>query len=138
MEVFSAEWAASLADELNGDGEYRRLAEGWRGVLGLAMVDGAAEPRVAILDLEAGACRGASTDPAMQPPDHLIEADAETWRTVLAGDVQPIWGLMSGRLRLTKGNLADLLPYADSAVRIVECARRLGGVFPSEPGAAQR
>ncbi|MFQ5526416.1 MAG: SCP2 sterol-binding domain-containing protein [Thermoanaerobaculia bacterium] len=130
LEVFESAWTERLAEELNSDERYRRAAGDWKGVLGLALAIPGRETRTAILDLESGHCHRTSTDPSACPPDYVIEADAGTWKSVLAGDLEPMWGLMSGKLRLTTGHLTELVPHAPSALRIVKCAQRIASRFP--------
>jgi len=130
LEVFAPAWAERLAAELNTDERYRETAAKWKGVLGLALARPGAKTRTAILDLDAGRCNGTSTDLEACPPDFVIEADAETWQRVLAGKLEPLWGLMSGKLKLTRGELAELAPQAAAAVLIVKCAQRIASRFP--------
>ena len=130
LEVFAPAWTERLAEELNADLEYRRAAADWRGVLGLALAAPDGGRRTALLDLEAGRCMRTANDPEACPPDYLIEADAATWKRVLAGELEPMWGLMSGKLKLAHGSLAELAPQAASALRIVKCAQKIDAVFP--------
>lgn len=130
LEVFESAWTAQLGEELNSDEPYREAARDWRGVLGLALAMPDGETRTALLDLDSGRCHRTSTDPASCPPDYVIEADTRTWKSVFTGELEPMWGLMSGKLKLTTGNLAELAPHAPSALRIVKCAQRIASRFP--------
>lgn len=131
LEIFSDAWTERLAEELNADEAYRESAAQWTGVLGLALAVSESDRRIAILELEEGRCTGTSTDPETCPPDYVIEAEVSTWKSVLSGDLEPMWGLMSGKLKLTKGSLGELVPQAASAARIVRCAERIAARFPS-------
>ncbi len=129
LEVFSPEWTTALGAAIDVDAGYRDLARDWKGVLGLRATD-LAGGRTAILDLQEGRCRNTSNDVEAYPPEYVLEAELATWKKVLEGTIDPIWGLMSGQIRLGSGALADLLPQAQAAQRIVACARDLPAVFP--------
>jgi len=49
---------------------------------------------------------------------------------VLAGKTDPIVGLMGGKLKLAKGSLFALLPYAKAAKELVRSAISVDTSFP--------
>ena len=55
----------------------------------------------------------------------------ETWKRVLAGDLEPIFGIMSGKLELARGSLAKLVPQIAAARELVAAAARIDTVFPA-------
>ena len=44
----------------------------------------------------------------------MLRASTTTWKRVLDGQLEPIFGLMSGQLKLGRGNLAKLTPYMNA------------------------
>jgi putative sterol carrier protein len=55
-----------------------------------------------------------------------------TWRRVLHGEVAPLMAIMTGRLVLTRGSLAALIPYAMAAKALVDAASAVPARFPGE------
>jgi hypothetical protein len=49
---------------------------------------------------------------------------------VLAGDIDPLFAIMGGRLQLRSGSLAGLMPHARGAKELVACAREVPTRFP--------
>lgn len=125
MERFTDPWAARWAAELDQDTDYRRHAERWQGGI-LFVVEGEA-PRKVFLDLEGGRCRAgrAATPEDEAAAPYEIRADLATWEDVLGGRLDPLYALMRGRLRLSRGSLASLLPYTAAAKAMVAAAGRL-------------
>ncbi len=131
--AFSHEWAESLAQELGASDGYRAAAATWEGSLVLAIpAAGGGHGHAAFLDLWHGECRAArqASDDDRTRADFMIAADADTWRRVLARELEPIFALMSGKLKLERGSLAKLVPQAAAARELVAAAARVETVFP--------
>lgn len=123
MERFSDDWARAWARALDEDEDYRRAAARWQG--GIVFV---VEPdRKVFLDLDGGRCRAGRVATAEDEASaaYAIQGSPEVWDEVLNGRLDPLYGLARGRLRLTKGKLAALLPFAGAAQRMVRRARDL-------------
>ncbi len=60
----------------------------------------------------------------------MLQGNAAAWKRILAGEVEPLTALMTGKLRLTQGSLAKLLPYVQAAKELVAAARRIPSTFP--------
>lgn len=123
MERFTDDWAQAWGRALDEDDDYRRAAARWQG--GIVFV---VEPdRKVFLDLEGGRCRAArvATPEDETAAAYAIQASPEVWDEVLDGRLDPLYGLARGRLRLAKGGLASLLPFAAAAQRMVRMARDL-------------
>ena len=134
--AFSHDWALRMAEELGASDAYRAAAATWEGSLVLAMIpdrDGEAE-RAVFLDLWHGECRSARQASAddRASTDFLISAGAETWARVLAGELESIFALMSGKLKLERGSLAKLVPQATAARELVLAAARIDTVFTQD------
>jgi ribonucleoside-diphosphate reductase beta chain len=137
-EVFTEPWARAWAGELRGSDPYRRAARKWEGSLVLEMATdpaaAVAAERAVYADLWHGECRDARVATAADraDADYVIRAGAEVWQRVLAGQLEPIFGLVSGKLRLARGRLARLTPYAKASRELVRAAARVDSHFPAE------
>lgn len=135
-EIFTNAWAKAWAKRINANVNYKKSAANWEGAMVLEMSADAAwgipEDRAVIADLWHGECRNAA---AAKPADiaaapYVVRASPQVWRDVLAGDIDPIFGLMRGKLKLAKGGLFSLLPYAAAAKELVIAAREVETTFP--------
>lgn len=130
-EAFSQAWAEAWCDALNASETYRTAAAEWEGSVALVVrEDGAG--RAVFLDLLRGECRGARTATAedLAAATYVIEADEATWQTLLDGRGSPVLALMTGKLQLTRGSLAALLPYVNAAKELVTTAVAVETSFP--------
>jgi putative sterol carrier protein len=131
--VFSATWAAEWARRLNASEAYRTAAATWEGSVVLQMAPpGARDGPAVFLDLWHGACRQARE---ASPEDiagarFVIRGDEPAWRAVLAGKTSPVMAVLTGRLRLVRGEIAALLPYAGAAKELLASAAELETIFP--------
>jgi putative sterol carrier protein len=135
-EIFTEAWARLWADGINANQAYRDAAKKWEGAIGMVMTAaagmGVPEERVVIADLWHGECRGAraATTAELADVPYQISASPATWKSVLAGKTDPIVGLMGGKLKLAKGSLFALLPYAKAAKELVRSAGRVDTSYP--------
>jgi len=135
-EIFTDDWAGLWAEAINENAEYRKAAATWEGAIALHMTEDAAmgidADRVVVADLWHGDCRGASAagPDAFESAPYVIRAAPEVWKGVLAGRTDPIVGLMGGKLKLAKGGLFKLLPYAKAAKELVASAIEVDTTFP--------
>ena len=97
-ELFGDAWAAAWRLELNASATYREAAARWEGPLVLAIAGGGG----AWADLFHGECRAAraATPADLAQAPFVIRGEAETWRRLLAGKVDPLFALMGGKLKL--------------------------------------
>ena len=136
-EVFSDAWARAWGEEMSGSVAYRQAAAKWEGVVVLVMEPdpelGVAAERAVFADLWHGECRSAgqaAPEQRAQAPI-VIAAAARTWRDVLADRTDPVFGLMSGALRLERGSLMALFPFTSAAKEMVAAARRVEVSLPT-------
>lgn len=135
-EIFTQEWAEHWAEKINSNDSYRKAAATWEGALALVMASdpemGIPADRAVVADLWHGNCRSAAVQPAdaMDDVPFVIKATPETWGNVLSGRTDPIVGLMGGKLKLVKGGLFSLLPYAKAAKELVISAGQVETTFP--------
>jgi Putative sterol carrier protein len=135
LELFSEQWARQWCDRLNDSAAYRAAAAGWKGAVALVMTAAnGGEPRGVYMDAEAGVChiaREASRDDLARAA-YVFEAAPAVWREVFGGRTPPAMALFSGKLRLTRGNLAALMPHAAAARELIATAASVPVKFPDE------
>ena len=135
-EIFTEAWAQLWNDSINENEDYKKAATKWEGAIGMVMTPdpdmGVPEERIVIADLWHGDCRNAKAADAADLEDtpYLIKAEPAAWKSVLAGKTDPIVGLMGGKLKLAKGSLFALLPYAKAAKELVRSAIDVDTSFP--------
>ena len=135
-EIFTDDWALLWNDAINANANYKQAATKWEGAIAMVMSPdgdmGIPEERVVIADLWHGDCRSAraATAADLAEVPYLITATPTNWKSVLSGKTDPIVGLMSGKLKLAKGSLFALLPYARAAKELVNSAIGVDTSFP--------
>jgi len=144
-EIFTEEWARSWCREVHASEGFRRAAAGWEGsivaVLEADPQGGIPADRQVFLELSGEGCRtGRPAAPAdLESAVFVFSAPAGVWRSVLAGETEPVWALMSGAIRLAKGSVPQLTPFAGAARALFEAARGLPAARPAgRPGTGGR
>lgn len=129
--MFGEEWLAGWRREINTDSTYREAGRKWKGGVTLRMwAEGDPKrSRAVFLDLSGGECHAAriAGEEELAASTVAIGASEAAWRRVLAGEVDPVLGLMRGTLKLEKGNLIRILPFAEGARALLRAATRLEG-----------
>lgn len=131
--AFTTAWAAAWAHHLNASAAYRLAAATWEGGVILEVADGANEPETAVyLDLWHGTCRAGRVATAADRASarYILRGSRGVWQHVLSGRSQPIMAVMTGKLRLMRGDLAGLLPYAGAAKELLGTASTIATTFP--------
>lgn len=136
-EVFTQEWVDAWCAALNASDAYREAAAGWEGAVALVMSaerGGSRSERAVFLDVSGGRCHGARVARAgdVEAARYVIEAAPDAWRMMLGGELAPLMALMTGKLRLTRGDFASLLPYANAAKELVVVATAIPFRFPED------
>ncbi len=134
---FSAEWIRLYRDAINANSGYRTAAADWtHGVVALVCkAQPPAFPRDTgmWLDLDRGVCREAKLvepDEAAKAP-FCITGEYARWKQVLRKELEPIKGMMQGKLRL-KGDLPTIVREVKSAEELVNSGQTIDTVFPDE------
>ena len=128
MEFPSDEWIKALSDQLNESASYERSAKDWEGDFVFIVRPDDAYPETAYLYL--GLYHGKSPSAAMvgsqdeRDVEFVIGAPFSTWRRVIEGKLDPIQGMMTGRLKLS-GNLMKIMRYPKAAQEIVACCSKV-------------
>jgi putative sterol carrier protein len=135
-EIFTGEWAELWSQKINDNEAYRAAAAKWEGAVALIMTPdetmGIPAERFVVADLWHGESRGASSgvQADLDEAPYKIQADPAAWKKVLAGETDPIVGLTVGKLKLVKGGMFALLPYARAAKELVVSAIAVDTEFP--------
>jgi len=135
LEVFSQLWAEAWGRELNASAAYRSAAADWEHSVALVLDDpDPAARRAVLLDLWHGQCRSArtATPDDLSEAGYVFEGNRAGWKQVLSGSGSPVMALMTGKIRLAKGTLMGLLPFAGAARELLELAGAVPGRFPDE------
>jgi putative sterol carrier protein len=133
------EWLDEYVSRINASPEYREAASDWEGELAYRFE---AEPDknwpddvYAVMDLWHGQCREAfftDRERAEQAP-FFVEAPYTRWKQVIAQELDPIKGMMQGKLRL-KGDLPTIVRYVKASNELVSMAAQIPTAFPDESG----
>ena len=134
-EAFSEAWSLEWCQVLNSRPAYQAAAAAWEGAVALVMTrDGSPESeiRAVFLDLWHGACRGArrASTADLESAQYILAGTSQSWRGVLSGKVAPLTAVMTGKIRLTKGSMAALVPLAAAARELVNAAMEMEVTFP--------
>jgi putative sterol carrier protein len=136
-ELFTLEWALAWRDEILANPTLKAVAGNWVWPLVLIMK---ADPELGLecdrsvyLDLYQGVCRAArlATPDDLEQAPYLLSADPRTWKQVLDRRLEPLVGVMRGKLRLVKGSVAVVLPHVRAAMELVEAAIRVETSYPA-------
>ena len=143
---FSDAWAQAVCAALNASDAYREAAAAWEGDLCFvaragegAQTGRLAEDRAAYLDLHLGACRSARAVASQDEAGAAfgIEAAYADWQRVLGGSLDPVMGVMLGKLRVV-GDKAAVLRHARAAKALVACAAGVETVWPGDAQGSNR
>ena len=134
-EAFSEEWSQQWCDILNNRPSYQEAAATWEGGVALLMTrDGSSDSewRAVFLDLWHGSCRAArvATPADLEEARYILSGTSPTWRGILSGKLAPLTAVMTGKIRLTKGSVGALVPYAAAARELVAAAMVMEISFP--------
>ncbi len=133
---FSQEWAVAYGEKLRANEAYRKAAATWEWPMVLRVTKdpryGLEEDQAVYLDLYRGECREAraATPEDLESAPYVVSADAYTWKQIVDGKLEPIGGIVRGKLKLTRGNLLKLATYVQAARELVNTATQVETAFP--------
>ena len=135
-ELFTQDWAVAWGEAIRASDDYRAAARHWQWPMVLTMTPDPKHDlpeRSVFLDLFEGDCREARTAHSedFDRAPYVISADPHTWKRVLDHDLEPIFGIMRGKLTLEKGHLTSLIPYVIAAKELVNSATHVPTQFPA-------
>jgi putative sterol carrier protein len=131
------EWFQAFIVEINASDEYRVAAADWEGDVTFLVE---AEPDIGVpqdvwgyLDLWHGACRGGGVVDAERGADaaYLLSAPYTRWKDIVLGDLDPIKGMMQGKLKV-RGDLPTIVRYVRAANELVRLTGEVETTFPDE------
>jgi putative sterol carrier protein len=130
----SEEWLTEYVEQINASKEYEEAAATWEGDLSYVFErepdKGVADDVWAWIDLWHGKCRGAKYGLAEadgEKAKFIIRAPYSRWKEVIRKELDPIKGMMQGKLKL-KGDLPTIVRYVKAANELVNIA----GSVPTE------
>ena len=133
----SPEWASAFKDAINSNSEYRTVSADWTyGVVSLvfkAEPPGLPDDIGVWLDLDRGICRDArivAVEEAAKAP-FCITGEYARWKQVLKRELEPIKGMMQGKLKL-KGDLPTIVREVKSAQALVNSGATIDTKFHDE------
>lgn len=135
MEAFSEDWARTWCQALNADPAFRAAATTWAGDVTLVMTQSSAPtaPQQAVrVEIRYGECLTAqpAADADLTEASYVLTATGAAWKELLAGRQNPLTALMTGKLRLTRGSLMALMPYAAMARELIRLAIEMNASIP--------
>jgi putative sterol carrier protein len=135
----SPEWAAAYKDAINSNEAYKVAGKDWtHGVVAMVVK---ADPKLGIpediglwLDVHQGTCRQCRIIPGAEAQNaaFVIVADYARWKSVIKKELDPIKGMMQGKLKLTKGHMPTIVKYVHSSRELVESTSRVPTAFRDE------
>jgi putative sterol carrier protein len=135
-ELFGDEWAQVFREEIAASEGYASAAKNWEGAMVLSLwtgeAVGALTERGVYLEIWHGVCRvvRAASREDLDGASYVVTAAAAVWREILEGRLEPLLGVMSGKLKLARGSFARLLPYVNAARELLAAAQRVPTEFP--------
>lgn len=123
--LFSQPWVDAWKEKINGSEAYAKVAREWHGGVGLVVDAEGNEPLAILLELDGGVCREARrVDLArVDKAEHVLRAPEPIWLTLMRDNKDPVWALMSGKLKLARGSMTALLPFTAAARELMATAR---------------
>lgn len=133
----SEEWVALFVDAINASDSYRAAAANWEGDIAFVFEAepdrGVPEDVIAWLDLWHGECRAGRivTREEAANARYTIRAAYSRWKDVLNGDLDPVKGMMQGKLKL-RGDLPTIIRHVRAANELVNVTGTVPTEFPDE------
>jgi putative sterol carrier protein len=133
----SQAWFDALAAEINASEHYRQVAADWEGDIafriGAEPDRGVPQDLYGYLDLWHGACRASRVITAAEADGaaYAIDAPYSRWKDVVLGDLDPIKGMMQGKLRV-RGDLPTIVRYVQAANELVRLTGNVDTEFQDE------
>jgi putative sterol carrier protein len=129
----SEEWTEAWRVALTNDPAYREAGKAWT-FGSVAMVvqsdpaNGIERDAGMVLDVHQGECGGArfieGVDDSLEA-DFVIVASYARWKDVIEHKLDPIRGMMEGKLKLVRGHLPTIIRFVEPARIVVASASRV-------------
>ena len=132
---WSDEWIGEYQKMINSSEDYKKSAATW--TAGAVCLVVSANPSVGFdrevgiwLGLYKGVCEEikiVNLEEAQKAP-FVITGDYSRWKQVVLGQLDPIQGMMQGKLKL-KGDLPTIVRYVKASQDLVKCASKVDTQF---------
>ncbi len=124
----SEEWIKEFQSQMNASEVFEKAGKGFVGDWVFIVEADAAYPETIyfFISLSHGKCPDAAmlASENEREAQYVVRAPFSTWREVIEGKLDPIRGMMTGKLKL-KGNLAKVMRYVKAANEMMECVMRV-------------
>lgn len=129
----SEEWTEAWRVALSNDPAYREAGKPWRfGSVAVIVqsdpANGVERDAGMILDVDRGECHGATfvedVDNSVEA-DFVIVASYVCWKDVIERKLDPIKGMMEGKLKLVRGHLPTIIRFVEPARIVVASASKV-------------
>jgi len=138
----SPEWVGAAHNAINESEEYEKAAKTWEGDILFVATDlpdvvaekyGGKKELGLWLDLWHGKSRNWEfvEDVGSKQATFVISATYETWKKVLRGQLNPVRGMMTRKLKV-KGSLPKILRYANAAIALLKAVQKVPTKFLDE------
>jgi putative sterol carrier protein len=134
----SEEWLTEYVEKINTSKEYEEAAATWEGDISYVFErepdKGVADDVWAWIDLWHGKARGAKygvEEAEGEKAKFIIRAPYSRWKEVIRKELDPIKGMMQGKLKL-KGDLPTIVRYVKAANELVNVAGSVQTEFVDE------
>jgi putative sterol carrier protein len=135
----SVEWCAAYKNAINSNPQYKTAGKDWtHGVVSMVVK---ADPSLGIpedlgmwLDVHQGECKDCRlvSFAEAQAAPFVIVADYARWKQVIKKELDPIKGMMQGKLKLVKGHMPTIVKYVNASKELVESTSRVDTKFKDE------
>jgi putative sterol carrier protein len=137
----SEEWLKEYIERINGSEAYKQAAAQWEGnvcfVFEAEPDKGVPEDVFGILELWHGECRGGRIvdQEEGESAPFVIRAPYSRWKEVIRRELDPVKGMMQGKLKL-KGDLPTIVRYVKASNELVNLATTVPTEFIDEKAGA--
>ena len=131
------DWFRAYIEAINASGDYAEFAATWEGDVVIQIEaepdKGLATDVHGLLDLWHGGCRGGGLvdEKRAASAEFAVRAPYSRWKDVIHGDLEPIKGLVQGKLRV-RGDLPKILRYVKGTQELAYIAGQVETTFPDE------
>ena len=131
MKVFDDEWAKAFCAAVNSNKDYAEAGATWEGdFIFVIKPSGGLDAEIKLfVGLFHGKCTGSRTLDAGDDPkaEFIVAGIYDNWVKVLKKEIDPIQGMMAGKLKLT-GNMAKIMRAVKAAQELVNSTAMVEGV----------
>jgi putative sterol carrier protein len=131
------EWVQAFKEEVQTSPSYKEAAKTWEGDITLVVKAdskvGMADDIYLYMDLWHGDCRDMRlvSKEEGHSAKFIITASYDRWKQVAKAELEPVKGMMQGKLKL-KGNLPYIVRYVQAGRELIKCTSKIPARFPDE------